>query len=150
MFKHILIPTDGSEVAAIAVQSGIEFAKFSGAKITVLHVSPTYRKMTDEGFLVAGGGVNVGHSGWEAAVAEHAIVILGAVTGAAQKAGVACESIHLFDNAPYHAIIATAEKSGCDVIVMGSHGYGGFKQLMVGSQTTRVLSHTKIPVLVIR
>ena len=67
-----------------------------------------------------------------------------------EKAGVACNALHVFGDAPYEAIIDAAEKNGCDMIAMGSHGHSGVKQFFVGSETTRVLSHTKIPVVVYR
>jgi nucleotide-binding universal stress UspA family protein len=76
--------------------------------------------------------------------------VLDAVAADAKNAGVKCDTTHLFRDMPYAAIIDTAKKNGCDLIVMGSHGYGGFKQFVLGSETTRVLSHSKIPVLVYR
>ena len=148
MFAHLLIPTDGSEIANKAVQRGIAFAKAQGAKMTVIHVSPTFRQLTDEGYLVP--GPTRGSKVWREAITERAQAILDRVAAEATKAGVKCETTHVFHNTTYAAIIATANKASCDVIVMGSHGYGAVKGVVLGSETTRVLSHTKIPVLVIR
>ena len=147
MFKHILIPTDGSEISTRATQRGITFAKSLGAQITVLHVSPTYRRLMDEGYLMA---PDVGRAPWEASMKRRAQEILDAIGADARKAGVKCHTLHVFNSNTHAAIVDAANKSGCDVIVMGSHGYGAVKGAMIGSETTRVLANSKIPVLVIR
>ncbi len=148
MFKNILIPTDGSELSTQAAHRAIALAQSLKAMTLVLRVSPTYRQLTSEGYLVP--NLPSSKREWETAVADRARLVLDAVVAEAKAAGVACEAVHLFRDLPYAAIIDTANKNGCDLIVMASHGYGGFKQLLLGSETTRVLSHSKIAVLVIR
>lgn len=148
MFTNILIPTDGSALSGHASSRAIEMAKAFKAKTTVVLVSPTFRQLTDEGFV--GPMVSVSKREWEKGVAERARKVLDAVATEAKGAGVKCETVHVYRDSPYLAIIDTAKKNGCDLVVMGSHGYGGFKQLMLGSETMRVLSHSKIPVLVYR
>jgi nucleotide-binding universal stress UspA family protein len=147
MFKHILIPSDGSEIANKAVQRGMALAKSLGAKVTLLHVSPTFRRMMDEGYLV---GPNLGRAAWEQSMDSRAQGIFDAAGADARKAGVKYATIHVYNSNTHGAIIDAATKAGCDVIVMGSHGYGAVKGAMIGSETTRVLSNSKIPVLVIR
>ena len=148
MYTNILIPTDGSELSKQSNSKAIQLAKTLKAKTTVLLVSPTFRQLMDEGF--AGVAMAVSKREWEKAVEERAREVLGAVAAEAKAAGVACVTTHVYRDMPHAAIIDTAKKSACDLIVMGSHGYGGFKQWVLGSETTRVLSQSKIPVLVYR
>jgi nucleotide-binding universal stress UspA family protein len=148
MFTNILIPTDGSELSVQANRGAVDLAKALKAKATFVLVSPTFKQLADEGFLVP--ELDVDKREWEKGVSERAQKVLDAAAGEAKAAGVKCETVHVFRDQPYVAIIDTAKKQGCDLIVMGSHGYGGFKQLVLGSETTRVLSHSKIPVLVYR
>jgi len=148
MYSHILVPTDGSELSINAAHQASELAKLCNAKMTAIMVSPTYRKMYDDGFVVP--TVNVIRERWEEQVAERAQKVLDQICADAGKSGVKCDSLHVFGDAPYEAIIEAANKNGCDIIAMGSHGHGGVKQFFVGSETTRVLSHTKIPVVVYR
>lgn len=148
MFTNILIPTDGSELSVQAGRHAIEMAKAFKANVTVVLASPTHKKLKDEGFLVP--GLDMGERSWKKEITGRARKVLDVVAAEAKIAGVACDTVHVFRDSPYVAIIDTAKKYGCDLIVMGSHGYGGFKQLMLGSETVRVLSHSKIPVLVYR
>ncbi len=138
MYTHILIPTDGSELAGKAVQHGLAFAKRIGAKVTVLTVLPPHMSTTDSQLMEIRG------ARWE----EAAEKILGAV--AKQTAGVACETIQVEHEHPYQAIIDTANSKGCDLIVMASHGRRGISAIVLGSETVKVLTHCKIPVLVYR
>ena len=148
MYTNILIPTDGSELSTQAGSRAVELAKTLKAKVTIVLVSPTFRQLMDEGFM--GPMVNASQRDWEEAVTTRANKVLDAVMVHAKAAGVTGETLHVFRDAPYLAIIDAATQKGCDLIVMGSHGYGGFKQWVLGSETTRVLSHSKIPVLVYR
>ena len=148
MFAHILMPVDASAVSTNAIQRGVEFAQSQGAKITALHVSPTYRQLMDEGYLLP--EFTLTKKEWEESMAKRARAILDPLVSASKKAGIHCDTVHVYGNSDYAAIVDTANKNGCDVIVMGSHGYGAVKGAMLGSVTTRVLSHTKLPVLVIR
>lgn len=148
MYTHILIPTDGSELSLNAARQAIELAKLCKAKVTAVMVSPTYRQVNQEGFVVP--TVNSIRERWDEQMNARAKKAFDEIEAAAQKAGVACATTHATGDAPYEAIIDAANKNGCDMIAMGSHGYGGVKQFFIGSETTRVLSHTKIPVIVYR
>jgi nucleotide-binding universal stress UspA family protein len=148
MYSHILVPTDGSELSIEAARKAIDLAKLCNAKMTTIMVSPTYHQMNQEGFIVPTS--HTLHDRWGEEMAQRATPILNGICAHAEKAGVACKALHVFGDSPYEAIIEAAEKNGCDMIAMGSHGHGGVKQLFLGSETARVLSHTKIPVLVYR
>lgn len=148
MFTKILIPVDGSDLSALATKGALEMAKSFKAKVVILMASPTFRTVADEGFVLP--GLHVTKQNWQKGTAERAQKVLDAAAAKAAASGVKCETLHVFRDMPHAAIIDTAKKSGCDLIVMGSHGYGGFKQWMLGSETTRVLSQSKIPVLVYR
>ena len=148
MFTHVLTPVDGSELSISAARHGIELAKLCNAKLTAIMVSPTYRQRFEEGFAVPSG--KVVRERWEEQMTERAQEVLDKICVESGRAGVRCSSAHVFGDAPYEAIIETAKNNGCDVVVMGSHGYGGVKQFILGSETTRVLSHSAIPVVVYR
>ena len=145
MYKHILLPTDGSELSAIAVRDGLQFAKEIGARVTALHVTPPFHptEMTPSAFTA--------HiQEHDAKGKESAQRALGAVTEAARAAGVPCATVHRVSLSPYEAIIALAGEAGCDLIFMASHGRRGVAALLLGSETNKVLTHSKIPVLVTR
>jgi nucleotide-binding universal stress UspA family protein len=138
MYTHILIPTDGSELAGKAVQHGIALAKRVGAKVTMLTVFPPDMITTDREMIE----IRKAHK------QKHVEEILGAI--AKQAAGFACETIQVEHEHPYQAIIDTADSKGCDLIVMASHGRRGISAIVLGSETVKVLTHCKIPVLVYR
>jgi nucleotide-binding universal stress UspA family protein len=138
MYTHILIPTDGSELAGKAVQHGIDLAKLIGAKVTMLTVLPPEMITTDREMAEIR----------QASMRKRAEEIRGAV--AMQAAGFACETIQVEHEHPYQAIIDTADSKGCDLIVMASHGRRGISAIVLGSETVKVLTHCKIPVLVYR
>ena len=148
MFTNILAPVDGSDLSRGAARHGIELAKLCNAKLTAIMVSPTYRQIHQDGFVVP--TTPVIRERWEEQMTERARKVFDQICEESGKAGVKYDSMHVFGDAPYEAIIDAANKNNCDVMVMGSHGYGGFKQFILGSETTRVLSHSKIPVLVCR
>ena len=145
MYTHILIPTDGSELAGKAVQHGIALAQRIGAKATVLTVSPPFHTLTIDTQMIEDTPAQ-----YKAHMQKHAEKILGAVAGTAQAANVACETIHVEHEHPYQAIIDIAASKGCDLIVMASHGRHGIAAIVLGSETVKVLTHSKIPVLVYR
>jgi len=145
MYKHILIPTDGSDLSWMSMRQGIAFAKSLNARVTALTVSPTFRAVTVDPVMVADTPEQY-RKDCEAAAARY----LGAATGAAEEMGVTCESVHVVNDYPYQAIIETAQSKGCDLIFMASHGRRGVAALLLGSETTKVLTHSKIPVLVYR
>jgi len=145
MYKDILIPTDGSELAGKAVQHGIAFAKEIGAKITVLTVTVPFHVFTLDPQVVE----DVVDQ-YKKRIQEQAAKLLGAVAKAANAVGVACETVQIEHEHPYKAIIDTARSRGCDLIVMASHGRRGVSAIVLGSETVKVLTHSKIPVLVHR
>ena len=145
MYKHILIATDGSDLAAKAVTSGIELAKRLGAKVTALTASEPWTAM------MMGGdpGSAFPIIEYERMAADNAANILETVSSAAKTAGVACDAVHV-TNYPADAIIETAESKGCDLIVMASHGRRGIARVLLGSQAVNVLTHSTVPVLICR
>src|SRR5271169_2807257 len=145
MYTNILIPTDGSELAGKAVHHGIALAKALGAKITVLTVLPPFHTVTSDTQMIEDTAAQ-----YNARMQEHAKKTLGAVAQAAQAVGVACEMVHVEHEHPYQAIIDSAGSKGCDLIVMASHGRHGISAIVLGSETVKVLTHSKIPVLVHR
>jgi len=145
MYKNILIPTDGSELAEKAVQHGIAFAKEIGSKITVLTVKVPFHVFTLDPQVVEDTADQ-----YKKRSQEHAAKLLGSVAKAANGAGVACETVVVEHEHPYQAIIDNAKSKGCDLIVMASHGRRGISAIVLGSETVKVLTHTKIPVLVHR
>ena len=145
MFKHILLPTDGSELSEAAVRNGIDFAKRLQAKVTGLCVVPKdYSSYYDAEYP---GGVK---ERAEAQRKEKAKIYLSVITNAAQNEGVACEVVMKMSDQPYEAIVKMAEQKGCDLIMMASHGRRGVGALLLGSETQKVLTHSKIPVLIYR
>jgi nucleotide-binding universal stress UspA family protein len=145
MYTSILIPTDGSELAGKAVQHGIALAKATGAKVTALTVLPPFHTLTTDAQMIEDTPAE-----YKARMQEHAEKTLGVVAGAAQAANVACATVQVEDEHPYRAIIKTADSKACDLIVMASHGRHGVAAIVLGSETVKVLTHCKIPVLVYR
>ncbi len=145
MYTNILIPTDGSELAGKAVQHGIVLAKRMGAKVTVLTVLPPFHTITADPQMIEDTPAQ-----YKARAKEHSEKTLRSAAQAAQAAGVACETIQVEHEHPYRAIIDTAGSKGCDLIVMASHGRHGISAIVIGSETVKVLTHCKIPVLVHR
>jgi len=150
MFKHILLPTDGSPLSDAAVEKGIDFAKSINAKVTGLCVVPKdYPSYYDAEFP---GGVKE-RAEKERAEAErkaNAKIHLSALAKVAQGAGVACDAVMETSDQTHEAIVNVAERKGCDLIMMASHGRRGVAALLLGSETQKVLTHSKVPVLVYR
>jgi len=145
MYKHILIPTDGSKLASTAVTHGIEFAKEIGAKVTAVTVTEPFHLMS-----VAPSQLEYTRAGFKEHATTFAQKALGEVSAAAQAAHVPCRTVSAEHEHPYQGIIDTAAANGCDLIVMASHGRRGVAAAVLGSQTVKVLTHSKIPVLVHR
>ncbi|MGZ4897812.1 MAG: universal stress protein, partial [Candidatus Angelobacter sp.] len=145
MYKNILIPTDGSDLADKAVPSGIALAKELKAKITVLTVATPFRIFTFNTQAVEDTAES-----YRKRIQEHTAKTLEKVANAAKAAGVACETVQVEHEHPYQAIIDTAKSRGCDLIMMASHGRRGISAIVLGSETIKVLTHSKIPVLVHR
>lgn len=144
MFRHILIPTDGSHLSQLAVDGGIELARALSARVTAYACLPPYPYTPFSEVVVEPPAEYQERAEQEAR--EH----LRAVELACEAAGVACTAIVSIHPTPYQGIIDTAEKHGCDVIFMASHGRRGLSSLLIGSETQRVLTHTQIPVIVYR
>jgi nucleotide-binding universal stress UspA family protein len=145
MFKHILIPTDGSDLSRKAVLYGVQLAKDSKAKVTSITVTDPYRAATMDAVLVP-----IDEEDYEEASRQLSERAMEQVKMAAEAAGVKCETIREVHDQPYRAIIDAAHALGCDLIVMASHGRRGISALLLGSETVKVLTHSTIPVLVYR
>ena len=144
MYKHILIPTDGSERSAAAMRSGIDLAAAAGAKVTLLTVTPPLRAFAFEP------RVAVDEAGYEELAAQTADQRLRPWAAYARDKGVKAELRHVFMDPPAEAIVETARRKACDLVVMASHGLNGIGALLLGSETQKVLAHSKVPVLVHR
>jgi len=145
MFKHILIATDGSDLARKAVDTGLNLAALLKAKVTAITATEPFSAMMGD----AAPAVVFPIEDYEAAAAENAARILSVVNALAGRKGVACVTAHARDF-PAEAIIEAAKARGCDLIVMSSHGRRGVSRLLLGSQAARVVTLSTIPVLVCR
>ena len=144
MFKHILIPTDGSELSEAAVQNGIQLARSLNAKVTGLHVVLPFHVFTTRTEMLED---TKGQYERESKI--QAEQFLNFIKKTAQKAEVRCETEYATSDHPYETIIKTAENRGCDLVVMASHGRRVVQGVLIGSETQKVLTHTKTPVLVV-
>lgn len=147
MYRHILIPTDGSQLSRRAIASGVKFAKSIGAKVTGLFAAPPPTPLVYGDFVPVGYMTPQQHAEM---IERTAAKYLGVIEKAAKNAGVACECVHLTNDFPADAILAVAKKRKCDLIFMASHGRRGLAGVLLGSETQRVLTHSRIPVLVFR
>jgi nucleotide-binding universal stress UspA family protein len=145
MFKHILIPTDGSRASETAAFRGIDMARESGARITALHVSPQFHVLTYRSGVLGGS-----REEFERDARTHAASYMEVVAKAAREAGVLCATLCETHDRPYQAIVEAARRLECDLILMGSHGRRGVADMFMGSETQRVLVHSTVPVLVWR
>ncbi len=149
MFKHILLPTDGSALAAKGVKTGVRLAKALGARVTGVYViEPYLPPIMPETAVMAGAALDPGD--YDKATKGHAAKALARLDGEARGAEVRCATQSVSAAQPWQGILKVARARGCDAIVIASHGRGGLGGLILGSQTARVLAHSKIPVLVIR
>jgi nucleotide-binding universal stress UspA family protein len=147
MFKHILIPNDGSETAAKAIQAGVQLAKEMGAKVTGCHAqgpAPTY--IHGEGSIAS----EEVRRELDLRARKYAENCVGEIANVARAAGVDFQPAVVKSRNPYEGIIEAATAAGCDAIVMASHGHRGVARLLLGSVTQEVLTHSAIPVLVLR
>lgn len=148
MYKHILIATDGSELALKGLRQGLGLARISGAKVTVLTVIEPLRPQVLAAAQRAGIEDPVGR--YDQQIDEMLKERLASIQAEATEQGVTVEPIHEVDDSPAEAILRTANLQGCDLIVMSSHGRRGLQKLLLGSQTSEVLVKTTVPVLVVR
>ena len=145
MFKHILLPTDGSRGSERAIRKALALAKSTGAKVTGFHVIPKFHVFTFRTEMLEDTEEEYARDS-----RAHAQKYLAVIEKAAKQAGVPCQTVYATSDQPYEAIIRTAQRKGCDLIAMASHGRRGVQGLLLGSETQKVLTHSKIPVLVYR
>lgn len=147
MFKHLFVPTDGSQLSQETVKRAVAFAKEAEARITFFYAKPEYPvAFYGEGALID----PTTPEKFAKMAQQQADEILGACKIQSDAAGVSSNSASKTSDIPYEAIIAAAEAAGCDLIFMASHGRRGFGGLLLGSETQKVLTHSRIPVLVYR
>jgi nucleotide-binding universal stress UspA family protein len=147
MFKHILVPTDGSKLSLKALDLAAGLATSSGAQISVLHVAPDYPTLVGgDGYALA----PVSPKDWEAAIAKQTTKVRELAEKRAAAKSVKVQFLSTSVDQPYIGIIDVATRKKCDLIVMASHGRKGISALVLGSETTKVLTHCKLPVLVCR
>ena len=148
MFKHILVPTDGSRLALKGAQAGIRLAKALKARVTAVYVVPPFMPIAygDAAVYVPA----LSPEEYKKSAERAARRALGAVEAEAKKARVRCQTRFVTAAQPYDGILRAARAAKCDAIAMASHGRGGLAGVLLGSETTRVLAHSKIPVLVTR
>jgi nucleotide-binding universal stress UspA family protein len=147
MYKRILVTTDGSALSKKAVKNAVELASSVGAELVALHVVPRYPTSYFEG------GVSLSHAEVgriEKQWAEQGQATVDAVREQAERAGVKARAAIARSDLVAEAIVAAARKHKCDLVVMASHGRKGLKRLLLGSETQHVLTHSSVPVLVLR
>lgn len=145
MFKHILLPTDGSKISEDAIEKGVQLAKSINAKVTGISVLPEYHVFTYRTEMLE--DTKEQYLEDSKRIAEQYLAV---VERAANVAGVACDTTYVVNDHPYEAIVMTAEEKRCDLIAMASHGRKGIQRLFIGSETQRVLVQSNIPVLIFR
>lgn len=145
MYHHILIPTDGSPLSTVAVEHSMDFARDANAKVTVLTVVSPFHV-----FSANAAELTDTRADYERRARMRAADILTDAQLKAKARGVPCEVEQVENDSPYDVIIRTADKRGCDLIAMASHGRRGVAAIVLGSETLKVLTHSKIPVLVYR
>ncbi len=145
MFKHILVPTDGTDLSRKAVLYGVQLAKLTGARVTALTIKAPYVVSSMDAITVVGS-----QQQYEDEIERYAARALEQAQMAADAAGVPIETVEETHDQPYRAIIDAALANNCDLIVMASHGRRGVSALLLGSETNKVLTHSTIPVLVYR
>lgn len=147
MFKHILVPTDGSELSQETARRAISFAKEVGARVTAFFAKPEYPvSYYGEGALID----PTTPKRFAELTEQQAQQTLEFVRAMGREAGVEVNSFSITSDIPYQAIIDAAQEADCDLIFMASHGRRGFSALLLGSETNKVLTHSRIPVLVYR
>jgi nucleotide-binding universal stress UspA family protein len=145
MFSHILLPTDGSPFSEKAIGTGLALAKSLGARVTLMTASMQFHALTMDTMALSDTKEK-----YTADTEKRANAMFKPALDRARALGIAADSTHVFHDHPYEAIINAATENGCNLIVMASHGRRGIAGLLLGSETTKVLTHSKIPVLVCR
>jgi nucleotide-binding universal stress UspA family protein len=145
MYKHILIATDGTELSDKALHQGLALAKALGAEATVVTATEPW-----ESVIVGEVAVVLPPEKFEEMASANAMGVLNKAKELAEKDGVACRTLHVRDRHPADGILAAAQEKGCDLIVMGSHGRRGLSRMVLGSKANEVMTHSTIPVLIVR
>jgi nucleotide-binding universal stress UspA family protein len=145
MYKHILIATDGSELAEKAVKTGLGLAKALGARATAVTVTEPWTAFVTGEAMIA-----FPLDEYEKSAADRAAKILASVSSEAKQLDTTCATVHIKEQYPAEGILQSANDSGCDLIVMASHGRRGLARLLLGSQALRVVTYSTLPVLICR
>jgi nucleotide-binding universal stress UspA family protein len=148
MYKHILIPTDGSPTADKAVEAGLQFAREAGARVTLFTAVPEYEMPDEAAFMARHRVISLDEHNRRSL--QKARAVLAPAEERARAAGIVFDSDFLQSNRPSEAIIAAAKGHGCDAIFMSSHGRTGLAKIWHGSETEEVLTGSSIPTLVYR
>ena len=148
MYRHILVPTDGSKLSAKAIRAAASLARACKAKLTGIYVIPPYAApLYAEGAVL---GMPISRRAYQESTEKTARKALAVVEIESQTAGVESSAVHVTGDQPWRAIIRAARSKRCDAIVMASHGRRGLAGVLLGSETVKVLTHSKVPVLVCR
>ncbi|HZP66375.1 MAG TPA: universal stress protein [Rudaea sp.] len=145
MYKHILLPTDGTKLSEKSVKQGVRMAKSLGARVTALHVVPKFHTFTYQMDMLEST-----RDGYETEAVARAKTYLDYVRKVASAADVPCDAMYAISDQPFKEIIKAAGKKDCDLILMASHGRRGLEGFLLGSETQKVLTHSRVPVLVYR
>jgi len=145
MFKSILVPTDGSKLSEQAMRQALQLAKSLGANVVALHVNAPFHVLA-----ASASALTATREQCEKNDAAFAKQIFDSITSMAREVGVACTCVSRSGEHIWQEIIMAAEKSHCDMICMASHGRRGLAAMLIGGETVKVLTHSKIPVLVVR
>lgn len=145
MFKHILIATDGSELAGKAVEHGLTLAKELGARVTIVAVTEAIGANLPWEVAAV-----MSQEEYEKGVSRYANAVLAAATDRAHQMSISCSAVHVKDRLPAEGILEAAKANGCELIVMSSHGRRGLSKLLLGSQASAVLARADVPVLICR
>ena len=143
MYKHILVPTDGSKLSGKAVTEAVKLAATCGAKITLLHVVSDYRKAMSETYAVPAAMAAPIQKKFQDEAATRSRKIIDTAGAVAKAASIPCGGVSVISDSPYETIIKQAGKSKCDVMVMASHGRRGLQGFLLGSETSKVLCYTE-------
>ena len=151
MFRHLLVPTDGSDLADGTIRRAVSFAREAGARITFVHAQESFMVRPEAGLY--GEALSLDPSvadQFSRAEEDYTVSVLARARAVAEEAGVACATVAAANPVIHEAILQTAAAEGCDLIFMASHGRRGLAGLLLGSETQRVLVHSSLPVLVYR
>jgi nucleotide-binding universal stress UspA family protein len=147
MFRNILVPTDGSPLSRRAVKRAIQLAKEQKGRVTGFYVGPTWKPKGDDDSIPIRTVSPQQHADIVKRAADR---VLNAVKKASARAGVPCTCSYSMGDYPYLKIVEAAKRNGCDLILMATHGRRGISRLLLGSETTKVLAHSTMPVMVCR